>query len=84
MITLPTLDANLTIFDGFRTVAFLMVIFGHQFGLIAGATFKLELYREFNTWLYLNLINMLYSVDMFFWIGGFFIGFVLYDQKKTN
>lgn len=27
---------------------------------------------------------MLYSVDIFFWIGGFFIGYVLYEIKKCE
>jgi peptidoglycan/LPS O-acetylase OafA/YrhL len=27
-------------------------------------------------------MDMLYSVDMFFWIGGFFLGFVACEVKK--
>lgn len=27
---------------------------------------------------------MLYSVDMFFWLGGFFFGYILFESKKLK
>jgi peptidoglycan/LPS O-acetylase OafA/YrhL len=36
------------------------------------------------TWTALFLVDCLYSVDIFFWIGGFFLGFVMADTKKVK
>lgn len=70
--------------NGIRSLAFMMVVFGHEYGIIAGATYKLEMARRFLDWLIVFLCDMLYSVDIFFWLGGFFVGFVLFEHKKVN
>jgi hypothetical protein len=36
------------------------------------------------TWWAVWLMDMLYSVDTFFWIGGFFLGFVACEAKKLS
>ncbi|CAK83761.1 unnamed protein product (macronuclear) [Paramecium tetraurelia] len=77
-------DTNLSIMEGFRSLGFLMVIFGHQFLDLAKSSFQYEMLAQLKSWLCLNLVNMLYSVDMFFWLGGFFSGFMLIEKNKMK
>ena len=70
--------------DGIRSLAFLMVVFGHLWGSTAGTSYSGEVGLLLKKWIFLNLADMLYSVDMFFWLGGFFIGFVLFEKNKTQ
>ncbi|CAD8113245.1 unnamed protein product [Paramecium sonneborni] len=77
-------DNNLSIMEGFRSIGFLMVIFGHQFFDLAKSSFQFEMIAQLKSWLCLNLVNMLYSVDMFFWLGGFFSGYVLFEKSKVK
>ena len=73
------IDPNLAMMDGIRSLAFLMVIFGHIWGAIGAVSYREEVMLLIRKWVFLNLSDMLYSVDIFFWLGGFFIGFVLYE-----
>ncbi|KAM3134927.1 hypothetical protein pb186bvf_012927 [Paramecium bursaria] len=78
------IDPNLAIMDGIRSLAFMMVIFGHIWGSTAGTSFTQEVGLLIQKWIFLNLADMMYSVDIFFWLGGFFIGFVLFEKNKTQ
>lgn len=61
-----------------------MVVFGHQFYQTSMTAYQLEMYISFKKWVILILFDMLYSVDIFFWIGGFFLGFVIVETKKQQ
>ena len=70
--------------DGIRTIAFLMVIGGHVYLMSALVSYKMDVGLFLKTWSYIYLGDMLYSVDIFFWLGGFFIGFILYEKSKVD
>lgn len=39
---------------------------------------------EYKKWSIIFLYDMMYAVDIFFWVGGFFLGYVMCDEKKTS
>ncbi|CAD8083139.1 unnamed protein product [Paramecium primaurelia] len=84
LFTFKDHDTNLSIMEGYRSIGFLMVIFGHQFLDLAKSSFKFEMIAQLKSWLCLNLVNMLYSVDMFFWLGGFFSAYMLFEKSKVK
>lgn len=81
---MSTQDPNLAIFSGIRSLAFMMVLYGHTNQMMAGSAPQLELYIKMDSWMITWIFNMLYSVDIFFWLAGFFLGFVLADPKKSR
>lgn len=76
-------DPNLTIFNGFRALSFMMVVFGHTYItlLFSNITSVPAMQKET---MILFAIDCFFAVDSFFWIGGFFLGFVMADQKKIS
>ncbi|KAM3129124.1 hypothetical protein pb186bvf_018760 [Paramecium bursaria] len=77
-------DPNLVIMDGIRTIAFFMVIGGHVYLTSAFVSYIQDVGLFLKTWSFIYLGDMFYSVDMFFWLGGFFIGFILYEKSKVD
>lgn len=75
-------DRKLGIFNGFRSLSFLMVVFGHQYLLSMNFAYPEQFIRVIKSWQLLWVVDMFFSVDFFFWIGGFFLGFALCDVKK--
>ncbi|KAM3141981.1 hypothetical protein pb186bvf_005854 [Paramecium bursaria] len=84
LMNLKFIDPNLAIFDGLRSIAFFYVLFGHTYDVLSTAVNPLDVLRLQKEWLYILIGDALYSVDIFFWIGGFFIGFVLFEKQKMD
>ena len=79
-MNLKLIDPNLAIFDGLRAIAFFTVLFGHTYDVFSTAVSPFDVLRIQKEWIYILIGDALYSVDVFFWIGGFFIGFVLFER----
>jgi len=82
--TRPGHDENLNVLFGIRSLAFAWVVFGH--------TCMLSLYAKNighimnlveSVWL-LPLIGALYAVDVFFYLSGFFTGFILIGKLQKS
>lgn len=54
-----------------------MVAYGHVSEITALSTYIDEVNLSYRGWLVVNLYNMMYAVDIFFWVGGFFLGYVM-------
>ena len=61
-----------------------MVIFGHSFIVFGGFVQPYNFIRILDKWTYLVIGDIFYAVDIFFWIGGFFIGYMLFQNQKVN
>lgn len=57
-----------------------MVIFGHSFSEFAGFVQPYNFIRILDQWISLVIGDFLYAVDIFYWIGGFFIGYILFQN----
>ncbi|CAK82315.1 unnamed protein product (macronuclear) [Paramecium tetraurelia] len=84
LMNLKTIDPNLAIFNGVRAIAFMMVVYGHSSLLIIQATFQTELLVALQSQRAIITVDMLYSVDIFFWLGGFFMAFVMCETKRAK
>jgi peptidoglycan/LPS O-acetylase OafA/YrhL len=38
----------------------------------------------FDKWRVVFLYDMMYAVDVFFWLGGFFLGYVMCEERKAK
>lgn len=77
-MNLKTINVNLGIFDGFRSVSFFLIIYGHSFSEFAYYVQPYNLIRYLDKWISIVMGDILYAVDIFYWIGGFFIGYILF------
>ncbi|CAD8048697.1 unnamed protein product [Paramecium primaurelia] len=84
LIDLKTIDPNLAIFNGVRSIAFMMVVYGHSALLIIQSTYQMELLQALQSQRAIITVDMLYSVDVFFWLGGFFMAFVMCETKRAK
>jgi peptidoglycan/LPS O-acetylase OafA/YrhL len=81
LFKLTTPDQNLTIFNGFRALSFILVLLGHEFFfLILGdlQSAPIVFPKPFT----MLLFDCFFAVDAFFWIGGFFVAYVMADENK--
>jgi peptidoglycan/LPS O-acetylase OafA/YrhL len=83
LFKLTTPDPNLAIFNGFRAISFGMVVMGHTFlcmllGDISSAPIVFP--KPFT----MLMFDSFFAVDAFFWIGGFFLAFVMAEEKKIS
>ena len=71
--------------NGIRALSLLYVIFGHDYYLRSQATSNPEYLMEFiRTPFFLFIGSAFYSVDVFFWLSGFFLAFVLLDPATKK
>ncbi|CAD8137883.1 unnamed protein product [Paramecium octaurelia] len=84
IMNLKTIDPNLAMFNGIRAISFMMVVYGHVCEMTATSTYIQEAMLQYKQWSIIILYDMMYAVDIFFWIGGFFLGYVMCDDKKTQ
>ncbi|CAK67580.1 unnamed protein product (macronuclear) [Paramecium tetraurelia] len=84
IINLKTIDPNLTIFNGIRAISFMMVAYGHVNEMTAISTYITEANLQYKSWVIILLYDMMYAVDIFFWVGGFFLGYVMCEERKAK
>lgn len=85
MITIKSTNDDLLVFNGIRSICFMQVIFGHEFYLHLNymANTADLMYEERKPFI-LFAVSCLYSVDVFFWLGGFFLAYVVADEKMAK
>lgn len=84
LVTLKSNNDDLLIFNGIRSLCFIQVVLGHEFYLHMNYMgnpsdlpyIQKKLYSIF-------ALSCLYSVDVFFWLGGFFLSYVIADAKMA-
>ncbi|EAS03650.1 acyltransferase family protein (macronuclear) [Tetrahymena thermophila SB210] len=79
-------NEDLNIFNGIRTFSFLQVILGHEF--FSRLSYMqnpqdLQIIVKDNP-IFLFISSCLFSVDVFFLLGGFFVSYVAADAKLLN
>ena len=77
-------EGPLDFLNGVKSLAFFYVILGHEFavrGLILPKNPK-EAFEIMKADFFEFLAAGFYAVDVFFWLGGFFVALVLLDEKK--
>lgn len=85
MFQIRSNNEDLLVFNGIRTLCFMQVILGHEFYLhINYMNNPLDIMIEQNKPFVLFAISCLYSVDVFFWLGGFFLSYVVADAKMAR
>ncbi|CAD8052163.1 unnamed protein product [Paramecium primaurelia] len=84
IINLKTIDPNLAIFNGIRAISFMMVAYGHVNEMTATTTYINEVNLQYKSWVIIILYDMMYAVDIFFWVGGFFLGYVMCEERKAQ
>ncbi|CAD8140737.1 unnamed protein product [Paramecium octaurelia] len=84
IINLKTIDPNLAIFNGIRALSFMMVAYGHVNEMTATSTYVGEVNIQYKSWVIIILYDMMYAVDIFFWVGGFFLGYVMCEERKAQ
>ncbi|EAR83718.3 acyltransferase family protein (macronuclear) [Tetrahymena thermophila SB210] len=85
MFTLKSNNDDLLVFNGIRSLCFMQVIFGHEFYLHMNyMSNPQDLMIIQNRSFVLFLFSCLYSVDVFFWLGGFFLAYVVADEKQQR
>lgn len=70
-------DYNLEIFNGIRVLCFMYVVYGHTY--LFGTNYAdnlIDFIDITRTWWFLVPFAALYSVDVFFYMSGFFLAFI--------
>ena len=76
---------SLDFLNGVRALAFFYVVFGHDYSLrLTMVENQGVIIRIFEGKFFLFVAAAFYAVDVFFWIGGFFLSFVLLDKKQLQ
>ena len=82
---LATRDGPLDFLNGVRAFGFFYVVFGHDYLLrMTMVENQTNILRLFQGEFFLFVAAAFYAVDVFFWIGGFFLAFVLLDKKNLR
>ena len=79
----PKHDGNLNIFHGIRALCFGWVVCGHTLSSFITAKNYAYLAMFIKSWWVLILAGGLYAVDTFFYLSGFFTGFLLVSKLKN-
>lgn len=78
-------DGPLDFLNGVRAFGFFYVVFGHDYLLrITMVENQNNVLRLFQGEFFLFVASAFYAVDVFFWVGGFFLSFVLLDTKNLK
>ena len=78
-------ESPLNTFNGIRSLAMMWVIFGHEYSLVLGFTSNiLSLNNKFGSWFFLIIEAALFSVDTFFFVGGFLVAYVFLREKSQS
>ena len=78
-------EGPLDFFNGVRALSLLYVIFGHDYYLRAGMSQNPAYLLDFiRTPYFLIIGTAFYAVDVFFWLSGFFLAFVLLDPATKK
>lgn len=77
-------EGPLDFLNGVKSLAFFYVILGHEFAIRISILTRnpAEIPEILKTDYFEFLAAGFYAVDVFFWIGGFLVAFVLLDEKK--
>jgi hypothetical protein len=76
---------TLDFLNGVRALAFFYVVFGHCYLLrMTMVQNQQVIIRIFQGKFFLIVAAAFYAVDVFFWISGFFLSFVLLDKKTLQ
>lgn len=75
----------LDFFNGVRALSLLYVILGHDYYLRSGMSQNPDYLLDFiRSPFYLIIGTAFYAVDVFFWLSGFFLAFVLLDPQTKK
>ncbi len=75
-------DFNLDFFEAVRVTMTFVVISGHTYqSVLGGSTNPMAIYGLFTSSEFANILQMMYSVDVFFFLSGFFISFSLLHKQ---
>ena len=79
-------EGPLDFLNGVKSLAFFYVILGHEFAIRITILPRnpVEIQEIMKTDYFEFLAAGFYAVDVFFWIGGFLVAFVLLDAKKIS
>lgn len=78
-------DGPLDFLNGVRAFGFFYVVFGHAYLLrMTMVENQTNILRLFQGEFFLFVAAAFYAVDVFFWVGGFFLSFVLLDKKNLR
>ena len=78
-------EGPLDFFNGVRALSLLYVILGHDYYLRSGMSQNPAYLLDFiRTPFYLIIGTAFYAVDVFFWLSGFFLAFVLLDPATKK
>lgn len=82
---MTTRTGPLDFFNGVRALSILYVIFGHDYYLRNGASRNPAYILDFVKIPYFLIIaSGFYAVDVFFWLSGFFLAFVILDPATRK
>jgi len=65
-------------------IGFALVVYGHQYLEFFSKVDMREIKIMTTTRIVEILILCLYAVDLFLWIGGFFLGYIMLSQNRLN
>ncbi len=79
-------NSRLNVFNGFRAFAMFEVIYGHYYMQeLAGSMGSLNEFKHILHSLNTLLVEAcIFSVDIFFYLGGFFVAFVILREKSSG
>ncbi|CAD8060764.1 unnamed protein product [Paramecium sonneborni] len=58
--------------------------FYHVNEMTATTTYVSEVNLQYKSWVIIILYDMMFAVDIFFWVGGFFLGYVMCEERKAQ
>ena len=76
---------NLDFFNGMRALSLFYVIFGHEFSLrVSFNSNPSDIMDTLKEPIFLLAAGGFYAVDIFYYLAGFFLAFVLMDPEKQK
>lgn len=78
-------ESSLTFFNGIRSICLFWIVLGHSVTIrVIDTENWITLKNQFNQLFALVPLGAFFAVDIFFYLGGFLLGYVFFSQLKKN